>query len=378
MPPMPGLSGAAPAEHTGMTQQMQEVHVVDGDAQAIDSRVSASHAPAAEPAASAPRPGVAAPERLWCPVPGCLAADRATNSGWQTMQGLRPHIDMHCLGLLPGRPAEAWMAAGNWAICTECSRLVSRRCMGGMHRKCAGRRLQRMGGTQAPDESERDVPNLPSLDEIFMKECGTREFLGEGLLQLAEREFGQCLARVVQFNRIDAWDHEVDGQDTPERSRARRAWLELFMFHKACTPALPGGKAKKQRNRNIIATKLERWAAGERASLWNEVEEPRQSTAKPTNSESKRQAAAVAFARRGLPAKAVSRLVDPGLAPDTADVEMIMRSKFVDPPAWQASSFRPPPPAANELSEECVVDAARSFARGAGPGRSGCRPDFVQ
>ena len=53
---------------------------------------------------------------------------------------------------------------------------------------------------------------------------------------------------------------------------------------------------------------------------------------------------------------------DPGLAPDTAEVEMIMRSKFVAPLAWQAASSRPPPPTANELSEECVVHAVQSFA----------------
>ncbi len=144
-------------------------------------------------------------ERHWCPVPGCPAADRSGPTSWQTFQGLRPHIDTHCLGLLPGRPPTAWMDAGNWAICDECSRLVSRRCMNGMHRKCAAKRLRRMGGVRPQEAAEDlDVPDLPSLDEIFMKECGTREFLGEGLLQLAEKEFRQCLAKVLQLNRPDA------------------------------------------------------------------------------------------------------------------------------------------------------------------------------
>ncbi len=151
------------------------------------------------------------------------------------------------------------------------------------------------------------------------------------------------------------------------------------MFHKACTPALPGGKAKKERNRNIIATKLERWAAGERKTLWDEIQEPKQSPNAKTNaSNEKRKEAATAFARRGLPGKAVSRLVEPGLAPDTPAVEMIMRSKFITPPDSQAGSFRPPPPAANQLTEECVVQAVHTFARGAGPGRTGCRADFVK
>ena len=43
------------------------------------------------------------------------------------------------------------------------------------------------------------------------------------------------------------------------------------MFPKVCLPPLPGGKAKENRNANIIAAKLERWAGGERISLWNEL-----------------------------------------------------------------------------------------------------------
>ena len=202
------------------------------------------------------------------------------------MQGLQPHIDSHRLRILLGLPSDDWMAAGNWCVCTECNRLVSQRCLDGMHRTCAARRLQRTNLHLTPgDLDQPDMPDLPSLDDIFAKECSTRDFLGEGLLSLAEREFGQCLSNVVRFNCVDAWDHESDGRDTPARQRARRAWLELFMFHKAGRPALRGGAAKKQRNRNIIATKLERWASGERRSLWDEIKEPSQPTStKPDDS----------------------------------------------------------------------------------------------
>ena len=40
-------------------------------------------------------------------------------------------------------------------------------------------------------------------------------------------------------------------------------------------PALPGGRAKEKRNRNLVATRLSRWAEGERAALWEEVREER-------------------------------------------------------------------------------------------------------
>eukprot|EP00973_Karenia_brevis_P067863 9441436-Karenia_brevis.AAC.1 len=79
-----------------------------------------------------------------------------------------------------------------------------------------------------------------------------------------------------------------------------------------------------------------------------------------------------------MPAKAVSRLVSPGLAPDTDEILAIMESKFPPPPPSQHLSRRPQPPPANELTEESVVRAILSFARGAGAGPSGTRPDFLR
>ena len=59
--------------------------------------------------------------------------------------------------------------------------------------------------------------------------------------------------------------------DPGPRKRCRLAWLELLMFCKACLEMLPGGAAKRRRNHNISANRLERWAVGERRSLWDEV-----------------------------------------------------------------------------------------------------------
>jgi hypothetical protein len=86
------------------------------------------------------------------------------------------------------------------------------------------------------------------------------------------------------------------------------------------------------------------------------------------------------LAQRGLPGQAVQRLTGAKIAPDTAEVERIMRSKFVDPLPHQAASSRPLGPAANELSEDAVLQAVRSFKRPdflrqvvgeAGPGKQG-------
>ena len=153
------------------------------------------------------------------------------------------------------------------------------------------------------------------------------------------------------------------------------------MFSKACLPALPGGKTKAKRNLNLLQTRFERWAAGERRSLWDDLPTNSRSSkggADEAKAKERRQLAAVADAQHGMPGRAVRRLVSKGLAPDTPEVERIMRSKFILRPAGQAESVRPAAPPANELSTELVLAAIKSFAKGASAGPSGLRSDWVK
>lgn len=78
--------------------------------------------------------------QLHCPVPGCIAADSA-HPGWENFAGLRAHVDAHILGQLPGAVPADWLPARNMVSCRERSRLVSRRCNGGVHRTCAADRV---------------------------------------------------------------------------------------------------------------------------------------------------------------------------------------------------------------------------------------------
>ena len=155
------------------------------------------------------------------------------------------------------------------------------------------------------------------------------------------------------------------------------------MFCKTCLPHLPGWVAKSRCNHNRILTRLERWAAGERASLWSELPQLIGKRNVPTEqsaeqSKERRQQRAIALDQHGVPGKAVKALVSAGLAPDTEEVEDIMRSKFPEPPPTQAASSRPPAPPSNELSEEVVAKAVLAFPQGAGAGPSGARPDFIR
>lgn len=240
------------------------------------------------------------------------------------------------------------------------------------------------GGLGSQDSYLAVLAELPTIEEICLAPIATRDFVGKGLLPKAEREFLACVTKILLHNRSDAWDHVGTGADTVAHQRCRLAWTELWMFSKTCLSVLPGGQAKKQRNANITANRLDRWAGGERKSLWDEVLPKASGSRRKNASDSeaaqqhKRQEAAVSLARRGLPGKAVQRLSGPGLAANTPLIEGIMRSKFVDPLPHQATSTRPPTPASNILSEESVVSTARSFKKGAGPGPSGLRPDFVK
>lgn len=260
-------------------------------------------------------------------------------------------------------------------------------------------------GTEETQEAEEPLEDLPHLSEVFLSRRQTRLELGEGVAEAVDRELLKCCARAVAHNHPAAFDDLLEGEeaalaagelgpeDTEAARRSRRAWTELFMFSKTCLPALPGGRAKEKRNRNVVGNRLRRWAAGERATLWTEVAEERgeqPGRAGPVSGQrrkresggadeerAKRQEEAVDLARRGFTRKALQRLSGPGAAEDTPQVEAKMRSKFVPAPPEQVASQRPPAPLANELTPEVVGRALAQFKRGAGPGASGMRPDHL-
>ena len=207
--------------------------------------------------------------RHFCPVPGCSAAAGGLRPGWETDgPGLRAHVDAHLLSQLPGLPPDEWMSQRGMVACGQCGRMVSRRCNGGIHRRCLAADLAPAPRTETQQETISD--ELPSLMNICLARVETREFIGVGLLPAVEREFNKCTANVIAFSRPDAWSHVDTDNDTAAHQRARAAWTEWFMFAKTCLLVLPGGKAKENRNNNILANRIARWSNGERMALWKE------------------------------------------------------------------------------------------------------------
>lgn len=79
--------------------------------------------------------------RFFCPLPSCVAHRPSGHAGWESFAGLKAHMDAHQLGVLPGAPPVDWLRARQLVGCPESSRLVSRRCNGGVHRTRMAARL---------------------------------------------------------------------------------------------------------------------------------------------------------------------------------------------------------------------------------------------
>ena len=142
----------------------------------------------------------------------------------------------------------------------------------------------------------------------------------------------RCVANGTQYVDRDAWYYVGTDEDNDWRKRCRVAWTELWMFSKTCLPQLPGGKAKANRNRNLVLNRLERWRGGERASLWSELREPcgRNAAAAKTSAqlEKQQQEVCMAYAQQGMPGKAIDRLTGSGLAPDTDETFNKLRARM--------------------------------------------------
>ena len=293
---------------------------------------------------------------------------------------------MHLLDAIRGRPSNEWMEAGRWTTCRLCGKLASRTHGNGVHRRCLAEQVSQASQRPASSVAMGSRPSLdvrseiPSIAEICKAQVSIREFLEPALLARAEKEYLHCMSSVITSNTPDAWSYP----DSEAKQRCRLAWIELCMFTKVCLPQLPGGKAKRNRNYNLTLTRLERWVAGVRRSLWDDM--PHRSTKERTGEKSsstekakaKRHEIAIAFTEHGMPARAIDRLVSLGMSPDTPAVEAIMRSKFIEPPSGQGTSHRPAAPPANELTESAIAKAINSFKWGAGAGPLGTRPDFLR
>lgn len=131
--------------------------------------------------------GEAGPGRHHCPIPSCSAHNSTGHAGWELWAALRVYMDAHQLGTLPGALRAEWLRNKDLVACPECSRLVSRRCNGGVHRTCMAVWLSRRPARPLVADGDPGslgpvLASLPSLDEIFAAPVATRDFVSAGLL----------------------------------------------------------------------------------------------------------------------------------------------------------------------------------------------------
>ena len=69
----------------------------------------------------------------------------------------------------------------------------------------------------------------PLLEEIFACNILTKEFFPASLIPLAREEYGKILIGIMQFNRGDAEELQVDSE---AKQRCRSAWAGFFTFGK--------------------------------------------------------------------------------------------------------------------------------------------------
>jgi hypothetical protein len=212
------------------------------------------------------------------------------------------------------------------------------------------------------------------MDEICKLRVSTRDYLNNGLHAQVRRQYGKLLAAAAFYNQSTAWDYLYGGLDTPENRRSRIAWIDLAVYPKAvlCTP--PGaGKDKRGEAYAWTKSRLDRWEAGERESLFSELlwrKQPKKRTDVPAGDEgtNAKQQRAIAQASKGRPRQSADALTSPGLCPHTAKVERLLREKNPPAPEGSASRRRPPAPAATILEPGDVAKSVLSFSRGTGSG----------
>ena len=133
-------------------------------------------------------------------------------------------------GELSERPSDEWLTSQGLAACRCCGLSISRRIRDSIHPRCrdAAQSVRSVPVGVGEGSAITDM-RLPALHEIFLCNVLTKEYLPASLLPLAREEYGKVIARVLQYNRADAWNTDMD---TDAHRKARRAWLEFFMFGK--------------------------------------------------------------------------------------------------------------------------------------------------
>ena len=237
---------------------------------------------------------------------------------------LKAHVDSHLAGALRGTPSREWLQGKGWSVCSGCGLTACASRGAGTHTGCAAR--ARVGDSLTTGDDEVDawtqkLDNLPVIADVFKEKCATKEFTNKGLRWAYRQEYMRLVARVVQYNVSWAWGYMqspvgTGTHDTVAMKQCMACWIEMSMFPKA---VLRGHKRglRPAHAYAISNSRLDRWVAGERMELWDELGQGRRARGGGDTTVKRRHEAVGKLAALGRPGKAIHRLISPGLASNT-------------------------------------------------------------
>ncbi|CAK9104925.1 unnamed protein product [Durusdinium trenchii] len=227
-----------------------------------------------------------------------------------------------------GQVPQQWLTDNNRQRCMVCGLSVSVR--SGVHPTARAA----FSGSDAGRAAA--ALTLPSLDELQSAQGRALRHIPAAARFLWGQALGRAFAAAAHHNDL-------------------RTWTELLMLPQCVLSAPP--------------------RAGRRHSLWDDAGRP-PGGPKPRLSVAKKRELAIDLAREGFDRKACNALLQNGLCPETADTVAALRALHpAQPkPRLDLASL----PLADEISEDLVARALRSFPADTAPGPSGLRVQHLR
>ena len=365
-----------PMDHDGSSQNIPNIE--GATASVRPPRPIPLHIPSqsatAGPSAAVQSPTT--PRRIFCPVIGCKESLTSSSKYFKDFKSIKNHLNDHCTGHLSGAVPANFLNQNNYTQCTVCFKLVSTRFLDNTCQRCrpvnrlrdqvnALRENNNISDTiPASGQQGRqtlDIGNLPSLAEIHHRFVPTIKNIRLGLRRL----WAQCLVRALAQA---VWTNSEDD------------WTALQMLAK-CTLCRPprAGKSRSSQKLEWTRGRLQRWLAGERSSLWQDLPQYKRPQNKNNSHESTRQQQqqrCIALTSEGGYSNACKALTSPPPLGQTREVTAQLREKHpsssrpIDLCTFGNANSALVPSMDTALVEQCI----RSFHRLSGGGPSGLRP----
>ena len=313
--------------------------------------------------------------RIFCPVVGCAHALTSSNRHYRDFKSIKNHLNDHCTGHISGAVPVDFLNQNSYSQCRICDKLVHTKFQGTclkcrpsarMREQVDSMRRHNNGTITTPASDQQAIHTqepraLPSLAEVHERFTP----IIKNIPLVLRRLWAQCLVRALAQV---AW------------TNSEANWTELQMLPK-CTLCRPtrGGNSHKSKKMAWTRSRLQRWLAGERTSLWQDIPQHRRPQTKEYSGESakkQRQERCIALTSEGGYSNACKALTSPPPLGQTVDVTNQLREKHplrsdpIDLSTFGNASSALVPQVDTALVEQCI----RSFHRLSGGGPSGLRP----